>query len=439
MGNIISDEEFYSNIENNAPQEVEKRFQYELEQARLNALSHEFKEKIQPVIDEEARVMPHTKNLKRGVDGMPTTESQQSFATVAHFIGNDTRTAPDETINLISKYASPHGRNIYANNVENIPDPFCNFVFRMTDGDYNNLDNIVEGIHNSIELYIGNRISINTDTITNDKTILGMLYEIIRVYSDPFLIKEVIYNCLYKPFEIGQFHTNTGIHEGIQDELKKFKPNRKRKNTDIPSKEEFIKVHSANIKTLHGYSYQGHLTENIFLITEMKRTLVGNKFLPNVFHPNERTLFRENDPHTVGILCIRMYEKVLREHLYNSLFERMSTFKGFNEMISDEMFSDEMISVEGNQNNIVDDPVFLEDSKNSIYDEYLRNNNEDSIYDEYPRDNNNGGKKRTHKNKSLKKNKKGQKNKRTKKNIGKKMTKKVKKNAKKKSKKRSVR
>jgi hypothetical protein len=420
MGNIVPDEELYSNIENNAPQEVEKRFQDELEQARLNALSHEFKEKIQPVIDEEARVMPHTKNLERGVDGMPTTESQQSFATVANFLGYDTRTAPLETIDIISEYASPHGRNIYANNVENIPDPFCNFVFRMAN--YDNLDDIVEEIYNSFESYNTNKISINTDTITNDKTILGMLYEIIRVYSDPFLIKKVIYNCLYRPFEIGQHHLNTGI----QDELKKIKPNRKRKETDIPSKEEFIRVHSKNIKTLHGYTYQGVPTQNIFLITEMKRTHVGNEFLPNVFLPNERILFRENDPHTVGILCIRMYEKVLREHLYNSLFERMSTFKGFNEIIS----------VEGNQINIVDDPVLVEDS---IYDEYLRNNNnEDSLYNQFLR-NNNGGKKRTHKNKSLKKNKKGQKNKRTKKNIGKKMTKKVKKNAKKKSKKRSVR
>ena len=419
MGNIIPDEELYSNIENNAPQEVEKRFQDELEQARLNALSHEFKEKIQPVIDEEARVMPHIKNLERGVDGMPTTESQQSFATVAHFLGHDTRTVPLETIDIISKYASPHGRNIYANNVENIPDPFCNFVFRM--GGYDNLDDIVEEIHNSFELYNTNKISINTDTITNDKTILGMLYEIIRVYSDPSLINEVIYNCLYRPFEIGQYH----ILIPMQNKLKEFKPNRKRKNID--SKEKFIEVHSENIKTLHGCTYEGDATQNIFLITEMKRTPVGNEFLPNVFHPNERTLFRENDPQTVGILCIRMYEKVLREHLYNSLFERMSTFKGFNEMIS----------VEENKIKIVGDPVFLEDSKNSIYDEYLRNNNEDSLYNQLLR--NNGGKKRTHKNKSLKKNKKGQKNKRTKKNIGKKMTKKVKKNAKKKSKKRSVR
>jgi hypothetical protein len=92
----------------------------------------------------------------------------------------------------------------------------------------------------------------------------------------------------------------------------------------------------------------------------------------------------------------------------------MSTYEEFTKIIS----------FEEGQINIVEDPEFVS-TEDSIYHEYLGNNN--------------GGKKRTHKNKSLKKNKKGQKNKRTKKNIGKKMTKKVKKNAKKKSKKRSVR
>lgn len=414
MGNIPSDKEYFESLRDNALNNLQAEYDNRIQDS-LESITNEGLKETQQIVDEEEVERAELENRLQMNNGMPTEQANHEFLNQANEQGVGAQVIPGGIVEYITRFSSPSGNDVQASHAENIQDPFCNFVLRTANND--NIHDIVEGIHNSIELYIGNRISINTDTITNNKTILGMLYEIIDNGRGTFFIKNVIYNCLYRPFEIGQFFLN----ENIQKELKKIK----RKETDIPSKEEFIEFHSENIKTLQGYSYQGRSTKNIFLITEMNRTLVGNEFLPIVFYHNEHTLFRENDPHTVGILCIRMYEKVLREHLYNSLFERMSTYKGFNEIIS----------VEGEQINIVDDPVFVEDS---IYDEYLRNNNnEDSLYDQILR--NSGGKKRTHKNKSLKKNKKGQKNKRTKKNIGKKKTKKVKKNAKKKSKKRSVR
>jgi hypothetical protein len=404
MGNIPSNEEYFKSIRDNALNNLQAEYGNRILDARATEQgTGEGISQAQQIVDEEQAAREELKNtLQIDDDGMPTEEANSEFLNQANEQGVGAPAVERGIISNIMQFSSPSGRDVQAPQEENIQDPFCNFVLRTANND--NIHDIVEGIHNSIELYIGNRISINTDTITNNKTILGMLYEIISVYRRPFLIEDVIYNCLYRP--LGIVINNEDIHPKLREIFDNL-------TNDIPSKEEFINFHENKINELQQMSNFPNLPN--FLLTAMMETPIGDDYTVFLPRPNELELFRENEPQTVGFLCIRMYEKVLREHLYNSFFERMSTYEGFNEIIS----------VEGEQINIVENPVFV--------------SMEDSIYDEYLRNNNNGGKKRTHKNKSLKKNKKGQKNKRTKKNIGKKMTKKVKKNAKKKSKKRSVR
>ena len=404
MGNIPSNEEYFKSIRDNALNNLQAEYDNRILDARATEQgTGEGIIQAQQIVDEEQVAREELENrLPMNDDGMPTEEANSEFLNQANEQGVRAQVMEPGVISNIMQFSSPSGRDVQVPQEENIQDPFCNFVLRTANND--NIHDIVEGIHNSIMLYIGNRISINTDTITNNKTILGMLYEIIDNYRGPMIINNVIYNCLYRP--LGIVINNEDIHPKLGEIFDNLPD-------DIPSKEEFINFHENKINELQQMSNFPNLPN--FLLTAMMETPIDDDYTVFLSRPNELDLFHENEPQTVGILCIRMYEKVLREHLYNSFFERMSTYEGFNEIIS----------VEEERINIVQNLEFV--------------SMEDSIYDEYPRDNNNGGKKRTHKNKSLKKNKKGQKNKRTKKNIGKKMTKKVKKNAKKKSKKRSVR
>jgi len=391
MGNIPSNEEYFKSIRDNALNNLQTEYDIKIEDARAKDTgTGEGISQVQQIVDQEPEARAQLYNsLPMNDDGMPTEEANSDFLNQANEQGVRAQVMEPGIVNTIMQFSSPSGRDVQAPQEENIQDSFCNFVITTANND--NIHDIVEGIHDSILLYIGNRISIDTDTITNIETILGMLYEIINNYRGPFIRNNFIYNCLYRPFDI---EIN---EEDIDINIDSF--------IGTNSKETFIDFHKSKITP-------NHFTQM------MQQPLVGDE---TVFIPDERGLFRknvnnpqENEPETVGILCIRMYEKVLRDHLYNSFFERMSTYEEFTKIIS----------FEEGQINIVEDPEFVS-TEDSIYHEYLVNNN--------------GGKKRTHKNKSLKKNKKGQKNKRTKKNIGKKMTKKVKKNAKKKSKKRSVR
>ena len=383
MGNIPSDKKYFKSIRDNALNNLQAEYDNRIQDS-LESITNVGLEETQQIVDEEQVARERLDNrLQMNDDGMPTEEANSEFLNQANEQGVRAQVMEPGIVDYITRFSSSSGKDVQASQEENIQDPFCRFVITTANND--NIHDIVEGIHDSVLLYIGNRISINTDTITNIETILGMLYEIIDNYRGPLIINNVIYNCLYRPF---------GIEMDMDEE-----------DIDIDSKEEFINFHKNRTSPNH-------------FTRMMQQALVGDE---TVFIPDERGLFRknvnnpqENEPETVGILCIRMYEKVLREHLYNSFFERMSTYEEFTKIIS----------FEEGQINIVEDPEFVS-TEDSIYHEYLGNNN--------------GGKKRTHKNKSLKKNKKGQKNKRTKKNIGKKMTKKVKKNAKKKSKKRSVR
>lgn len=403
MGNIPSDKKYFESIRDNALNNLQAEYDKKIQDARANDTgTGEGISQVQQIIDQEPEARAQLYNsLPMNDDGMPSEEANHEFLNQANEQGVRAQVMEPGIVNTIMQFSSPSGRDVQAPQEENIQDSFCNFVLRTANND--NIHDIVEEIHHSIWLYIENRISINADTITNNKTILGMLYEIIDNYRGPFFIEEVIYNCLYRPF--GIVINNEDIHPKLREIFDNL-------TNDIPSKEEFINFHGDKIIELQQMPNFPNAAN--FLLTAMMETPIGDDYTVFLPRPNELDLFHENEPQTVGFLCIRMYEKVLREHLYNSFFERMSTYEGFNEIIS----------VEGEQINIVENPVFVS-MEDSIYDEYLGNNN--------------GGKKRTHKNKSLKKNKKGQKNKRTKKNIGKKMTKKVKKNAKKKSKKRSVR
>ena len=391
MGNIPSNEEYFKSIRDNALNNLQTEYDIKIEDARAKDTgTGEGISQVQQIVDQEPEARAQLYNsLPMNDDGMPTEEANSDFLNQANEQGVRAQVMEPGIVNTIMQFSSPSGRDVQAPQEENIQDSFCNFVITTANND--NIHDIVEGIHDSILLYIGNRISIDTDTITNIETILGMLYEIINNYRGPFIRNNFIYNCLYRPFDI---EIN---EEDIDINIDSF--------IGTNSKETFIDFHKSKITP-------NHFTQM------MQQPLVGDE---TVFIPDERGLFRknvnnpqENEPETVGILCIRMYEKVLRDHLYNSFFERMSTYEEFTKIIS----------FEEGQINIVEDPEFVS-TEDSIYHEYLVNNN--------------GGKKRTHKNKSLKKNKKRQKNKRTKKNIGKKMTKKVKNNAKKKSKKRSVR
>ena len=362
LGNRVSDEEHYANIYKRQQQVIRQNTNREIYNA---AADRNFNEKLPYILINESEQQENlNSDAVLGNDGIPTNESKGYYSKFPQ-----QETVQPEITDMVMSFSQQHGRTS--------DDAFCQEAFNRRDSD-DTIHEMVIDKYNLINDYINRISSFDEDRIlakldTHENWYLGMLYEIIKV-SQGLSIPDLIFDNFYIPIQ--NFIQTEFNDENLDPFFEEIKQDIQ--NANIESKQSFKEFHIGTIVGKINTKYGSDITNTNFII--------------------QGEVNEENQ--NLGELYIRKYEEIIKREFFNLFFIRMSTYEGFKELINE---------AETDGNNPMVNEVFNQE----LFDEFR-------IEKEA-----NGGKKKSYKNKSVKKNKKIQK-----------ITKKLKKNAKKKSMKR---